>query len=89
MKEEIVLRRNIYNGKAHKLVYTGTGDAWRFSPAESWMPVYLSYDDNGTIISLDSDGFGHPACIGDTIDGYRIEAIVESDDEFLMFLKEV
>ena len=88
MKKEIILRRNIYNGKAHKLVYTGTGDAWRFSPAEEWMPVYLSYDKNRTILSLDSDGFGSPVYVGDTVDEYTVQAIIEVDDDILVFLKE-
>lgn len=87
MKKEIIIRKNIYNGKLHKLVYTGTGDAWEFVPAESWMPVYINYDTEGRIISLDSDGFGYPLCIDDVVDEHKVEAIIEIDDKFLIFLK--
>lgn len=93
MKKEIILRKNIYNGKPHKLVYTGTGQVWEFVAAEPWMPIYLNYwNEEGRereIISLDSDGFGYPACIGDRVDDYIIEAIIESDDKFLFFLKHI
>ena len=87
--KEIIIRRNIYNGKAHKLVYTGTGDAWVFVAAEEWMPISYSYDKDGVILSLDSDGFGYPLTIGEKVEDKIVEAIINSDDKFYVFLKKI
>jgi hypothetical protein len=69
--KEIIIRRNIYDEtKEHKLVETDTNGEWLFVPAEDWMPVYLNYDSHNrgeTIVSLDSDGFGSPLYLGDTV----------------------
>ena len=89
MNKEIIIRRSIYNGKAHKLVYTGTGKAWRFSPAEEWMPVSYSYEKDGRIVSLDSDGFGYPLTLGEKIGDKVVEAILDVDDEFIVFLNDI
>lgn len=68
--KEIIIRRNIYDEtKEHKLVETDVENEWLFVPAEDWMPVYLNYDCNNrdVIVSLDSDGFGYPLWLGDTV----------------------
>ena len=82
---EIVIRKNIYTGKEHKLVYTGTGKAWKFVPAESWMPIYINYDED-EILSLDSDGFGYPLWLGDKVEDKTVQAIVEVNGEYLVIL---
>lgn len=65
--KEIIIRRSIYDSsKEHKLVETDTEGEWLFVPAEDWMPVYLN-SIGETIVSLDSDGFGNPLCLGDTV----------------------
>ena len=87
----LTLKRNIYTGKEHKLIYSGTGNGWYFEPAEEWMPIYLTYDleDNHKIIALDSEGFGSPVYVGDKVcEGkFEVEAIVEVDDKFMLILK--
>ena len=70
MEREIIIRRNIYDEtKEHKLVKTDVENEWLFVPAEDWMPIYLNYDCNNRdiIVSLDSDGFGYPLWLGDTV----------------------
>ena len=90
MKKEIVLRKNIYSGKEHKLIQTEVENEYKFKAAESWMPVYLTYENNGTkIVAFDSDGFGSPAYIGDKVDNYIIEDIFEKPGiGFIFKLKE-
>ena len=90
MKKELVVRRNIYTGKEHKLIWSGTGKLYYFQPAEDWMPIYLNYNDDAggrTIISLDSDGFGFPLCIGDIVDDLEVAAILEVDDKICVMFK--
>ena len=88
MKDEIVIRRSIYTGKEHKLIWSGTGKLYYFKPAEDWMPVYLTYaGDSRSIIALDSDGFGEPLAIGDTVDGMVVEAIIEFDEKTCVIFK--
>jgi len=92
MKKELVIRKNIYTGKEHKLIWTGTGKLYEFVPAESWMPVYLNYwkdeeHSTRTIKSLDSDGFGCPLCIGEIVDDMTVEAILDVDDKICVLLK--
>lgn len=92
MKKEIVVRRNIYNGKEHKLIWSGTGKLYYFQPAEDWMPVYLNFwndEEHGTrtIQSLDSDGFGFPLCVGDIVDDMEVAAIIELDDKAAIMFK--
>lgn len=93
MKEEIVIRKNIYTGKEHKLRWAGEGNAYEFIPAEEWMPVYINYwtDDEADpshriIESLDSDGFGTPLSIGEKIEDKEVKAIVEVDNKFLVII---
>ena len=75
--KEIVIRRNIYDEtKEHKLVETDVENEWLFVPAEDWMPIYLNYDCNNrgdAIVSLDSDGFGYPLCLGDIVKDLSLE----------------
>ena len=92
MKKELIVRRNIYTGKEHKLIWSGTGKLYYFQPAESWMPVYLNYwndEEHGTrtIESLDSDGFGFPLCVGDIVDDMEVVAILEVDDKICVMFK--
>ncbi len=92
MRKELVVRRNIYTGKEHKLIWTGTGKLYEFKPAEEWMPVYLNYwndEEHGTRIieSLDSDGFGFPLCVGDIVDDMEVAAILEVDDKICVMFK--
>lgn len=92
MKKELVIRKNIYTGKEHKLIWSGTGKLYYFQPAEEWMPVYLNYyvdeKHGGRIIeSLDSDGFGFPLCVGDIVDDMEVKAILEVDDKFCVMFK--
>lgn len=74
--KEIIIRRNIYDTtKEHKLVETDVENEWLFAPAEDWMPIYLNYDcsNQDVIVSLDSDGFGYPLCLGDTVKDLSLE----------------
>ena len=92
MKKELVVRRNIYTGKEHKLIWSGTGKLYYFQPAEDWMPIYLNYwndEEHGrrTIQSLDSDGFGFPLCVGDIVDNMEVGAILEVDDKICVMFK--
>ena len=92
MRKELVVRRNIYTGKEHKLIWTGTGKLYEFKPAEEWMPVYLNYwndeeHSTRTIESLDSDGFGFPLCVGDIVDDMEVAAILEVDDKICVMFK--
>lgn len=92
MKKELIVRKNIYTGKEHKLIWSGTGKLYYFQPAEDWMPIYLNYwNDEKTgdryIESLDSDGFGHPLCIGDIVDDMEVGAIIEVDDRTCVVFK--
>jgi len=93
MKEEIIVRKNIYTGSAHKLVWTGEGKMYEFQPAESWMPISLIYDtvneESGekNIVSLDSDGFGYPLSVGDFVDGYEVGAIIDNDGKIYVIFK--
>ena len=92
MKKELIVRRNIYTGKEHKLIWSGTGKLYYFQPAEEWMPIYLNYwndEEHGTrtIESLDSDGFGFPLCIGDIVDDMEVAAILEVDDKICVMFK--
>ena len=86
MKKEIVIRKNIYTGKEHKLIWSGKGKLYYFQPAEDWMPTYFNYEVNENtgeriILSFDSDGFGYPVCVGDNIDNMTIGAIINIDDK--------
>ena len=64
--KEIIIRRSIYdNALEHKLVETDKEGQWLFVPAKEWMPLYLTGDKE--IIAFDSDGFGNPIYVGDTI----------------------
>lgn len=92
MKEEIVIRKSIYTGKEHKLIWSGTGKLYYFQPAEDWMPVYLNYYTDPamgerTILSLDSDGFGYPLEIGDKIEDMEVASIIEVDDRYCVIFK--
>jgi len=92
MKKELVVRRNIYTGKEHKLIWSGTGKLYYFQPAEEWMPIYLNYlvdEKSGQWIieSLDSDGFGFPLCVGDIVDDMEVAAIIEIDDKTCVMFK--
>lgn len=92
MKKELIVRRNIYTGKEHKLIWSGTGKLYEFKPAEEWMPVYLNYwndEEHGTrtIESLDSDGFGFPLYVGDIVDDMEVAAILEVDDKICVMFK--
>ena len=92
MKKELIVRRNIYNGKEHKLIWSGTGKLYYFKPAEKWMPVYLNFwndEEHGTrtIQSLDSDGFGFPLCVGDVVDDMEVAAILDFDDKICVMFK--
>lgn len=92
MKKEIVIRKSIYSGKEHKLIWSGTGKLYEFKPAESWMPVYLNFwndEEHGrrTIQSLDSDGFGYPLSVGDIVDDMEVGAILEVDDKICVMFK--
>ena len=92
MKKELVVRRNIYTGKEHKLIWSGTGKLYYFQPAEEWMPIYLNYlvdEKSGQWIieSLDSDGFGFPLCVGDIVDDMEVAAIIEVDDKICVMFK--
>jgi hypothetical protein len=92
MKKELVVRRNIYTGKEHKLIWSGTGKLYYFQPAEEWMPIYLNYlvdEKSGQWIieSLDSDGFGFPLCVGDIVDDMEVAAIIEVDDKTCVMFK--
>ena len=92
MEKEIVIRKNIYTGKEHKLIQTDIENEYLFKPAESWMPVYLTIDvyDKTKIVAFDSDGFGHPAYIGEKIGNYIIENIFEKPKVgFIFKLKEL
>lgn len=73
--KEIVIRKNIYDEtKKHKLVETDVESEWLFVPAEDWMPIYLNYDcGQDIIVSLDSDGFGTPLWLGDTVKDLSLE----------------
>lgn len=70
-RKEIVIRRSIYDETLeHKLVETDVEGEYEFVPAAPWMPIYFNYDSanrGNTIVSLDSDGFGTPLWVGDTI----------------------
>ena len=92
MKKELIVRKNIYTGKEHKLVWSGTGKLYEFVPAEPWMPIYLNYwedEKSGQRIieSLDSDGFGFPLCVGDMVDDMEVAAILEVDDKTCVMFK--
>jgi len=92
MKKELVVRRNIYTGKEHKLIWSGTGKLYYFQPAEEWMPIYLNYlvDERSgqrIIESLDSDGFGFPLSVGDMVDDMEVAAIIEVDDKICVMFK--
>ena len=92
MKKELVVRKNIYTGKEHKLIWSGTGKLYEFKPAEDWMPVYLNYwndEEHGTrtIESLDSDGFGFPLRVGDIVDNIEVAAILDIDDKICVIFK--
>ena len=92
MKKELIVRKNIYTGKEHKLIWSGTGKLYEFKPAEPWMPIYLNYwndEEHGTRIieSLDSDGFGFPLCVGDIVDDMEVAAILEVDDKICVMFK--
>ena len=92
MKKELVVRKNIYTGKEHKLIWSGTGKLYEFKPAEDWMPVYLNYwndEEHGirTIESLDSDGFGFPLRVGDIVDNIEVAAILDIDDKICVVFK--
>ena len=92
MKKELIVRKSIYSGKEHKLIWTGAGKLYEFVPAEPWMPIYLNYspkdkNEHEIILSLDSDGFGHPLCIGDIVDGMEVVAILEVDDKICVMFK--
>jgi hypothetical protein len=92
MKQEIVIRKNIYTGKEHKLIYSGTGKLYYFQPAESWMEAYINYIEDPVtkekkILSLDSDGFGVPIFIGDIIDSMEVESIISQDDKICVMFK--
>ena len=92
MKKELVVRKNIYTGKEHKLIWSGTGKLYEFKQAEDWMPVYLNYwndEEHGTrtIESLDSDGFGFPLRVGDIVDNMEVAAILDIDDKICVIFK--
>lgn len=92
MKKELIVRKNIYTGKEHKLIWTGTGKLYEFVPAEEWMPIYLNYwvdEKTGQRIveSLDSDGFGFPLSVGDIVDDMEVAAILEIDDKTCVMFK--
>ncbi len=93
MKKELIVRKNIYTGKEHKLIWTGTGKLYEFVPAEEWMPIYINYwndTENGgsrIIESLDCDGFGFPLCIGDIVDDMEVASIIEVDDKICVMFK--
>ena len=92
MKQEIVIRKNIYTGKEHKLIYSGTDKLCYFQPAENWMEAYINYmvdpvTKERKILSLDSDGFGIPIFPGDIIDDMEVDSIVLQDDKTCIIFK--
>ena len=93
MEEEIVIRKNIYTGKEHKLRWTGDGVAYEFIPAEEWMPITINYwtDDEDdpshkVIESIDCDGFGYPLSLGEKIEDKEVKAIIEVNDKILILI---
>jgi len=92
MKKEIVIRKNIYTGKEHKLIWSGKGKLYYFKPAEDWMEPYINFTIDPVtkekkILSLDSDGFGIPVFLGDIIDNMEVESIISQNDKICVNFK--
>lgn len=97
-RREIVVRKNIYNGKDHKLVETDIKGEFEFVPAEYWMPVYFTYElgtaidlkdyQSKRIVSFDSDGFGTPVYIGDKIGDFIVREIFFRDNKTIVKMEE-
>lgn len=84
MKESYSIKSDRYN-HVHTLKRNGDG-TYSFIPQESWMPLYITYDnDNGKIAIVDTDG-GPCLC-----KGWRNEEIelVDIDDKGNFTIKEI
>lgn len=92
-RREIVVRKNIYSGKDHKLVETDIKGEFEFVPAEEWMPVYFTYEgfdcQSKRIVSFDSDGFGTPIYVGDEVgNGFVVREIFFKGNKTIVKLEE-
>ena len=55
MKKELIVRRNIYNGKEHKLIWSGTGKLYEFKSA---YPAYINVVNLMARVCADYMGIG-------------------------------
>lgn len=72
-------------GKSHTLTETDVEGQFVFRPAESWMPIYITYEKggSGTINAIDSDG-GPMIGVGFVIQGRTIKSIFGKGDEMIV-----
>lgn len=87
MKERIIYKNKkgdkifieyLYDGKKYHTLTNVSENAWRFDPAESWMPFYITKEGN-EIVTVDTDGLNFPICKGSIIDNLKIKGIIETD----------
>ena len=82
--------KNSYNvqseryGHTHKFISAkDNGNPYIFTPAESWMPLYVTYNKDGTIFAIDTEGGPFITC------GWTNgEITVEKIEGELFYLKE-
>ena len=99
MKERIIYKNKkgdkifieyLYDSKKYHILTNVSENAWRFDPAESWMPFYITREGN-EIVAVDTDGLNFPICKGSIIDNLKIKGIIETnafnkDDKYEMIL---
>lgn len=76
MENTVIKIPYIYDDtKFHTLTLTEVEDEYLFMPAESWMPLQLTYDDKDNIFAFDTDGMGQMRSRGDEMGGKKITDI--------------
>ena len=56
MKSEYEVKSERY-GRTHKFISTSNGsNPYIFVPEEEWMPLYCTYNKDGTILAIDTEG---------------------------------
>ena len=63
------------------------GNPYYLEPQESWMPLYLTYNDDGTIFAVDTDG-GPFIVSGWSNDEVTVDKIEGNGFKPLFYLKE-
>lgn len=86
MKNNYIVPSERY-GHTHYFVQY-SDNKYSFVPAEEWMPIYITYNKDGSVYFIDTEG-GPCIGIGFRTDEIEVTDIVIEDNRMLFVLKEI